>query len=174
MLCLVVGLLFVLSLLMTRYITQPVKQLVSIVELIRENHYHEKQTLETGDEIGHLCIAINQMYDTIQKQMERIKQEESEKYLAEIRLLTEQINPHFLYNTLDCIQSEVKRGESDTAANMIQYLAEYLRIGLSNGADLIPLSNEIRHANAYMCLMNQRFGQSIRFMYHLPHLSASI
>ena len=85
-LCLVVGLLFVLSLLMTRYITQPVKQLVSIVELIRENHYHEKQTLETGDEIGHLCIAINQMYDTIQKQMERIKQEESEKYLAEIRL----------------------------------------------------------------------------------------
>ena len=125
-LCLVVGLLFVLSLLMTRYITQPVKQL------------------------------------------ERIKQEESEKYLAEIRLLTEQINPHFLYNTLDCIQSEVKRGESDTAANMIQYLAEYLRIGLSNGADLIPLSNEIRHANAYMCLMNQRFGQSIRFMYHLP------
>lgn len=167
-LCLVVGLLFVLSLLMTRYITQPVKQLVSIVELILENHYHEKQTLETGDEIGHLCIAINQMYDTIQKQMERIKQEESEKYLAEIRLLTEQINPHFLYNTLDCIQSEVKRGESDTAANMIQYLAEYLRIGLSNGADLIPLSNEIRHANAYVCLMNQRFGQSIRFMYHLP------
>lgn len=57
--------------------------------------------------------------------------------MAEIRLLTEQINPHFLYNTLDCIQSEVKRGESDTAANMIQYLAEYLRIGLSNGADLI-------------------------------------
>lgn len=169
---LVVGLLLVISLLMTRYITRPVKQLVSIVELIRKNRYDHKQDLGTGDEMGHLCSAINHMHDTIQKQMERIKQEESEKYMAEIRLLTEQINPHFLYNTLDCIQSEVKRGESDTAANMIQYLAEYLRIGLSNGADLIPLSSEIRHANAYVKLMNQRFGQSIRFMYHLaPGLS---
>lgn len=169
---LVVGLLLVISLLMTRYITRPVKQLVSIVELIRKNRYNHKQDLGTGDEMGHLCSAINHMHDTIQKQMERIKQEESEKYMAEIRLLTEQINPHFLYNTLDCIQSEVKRGESDTAANMIQYLAEYLRIGLSNGADLIPLSSEIRHANAYVKLMNQRFGQSIRFMYHLaPGLS---
>lgn len=169
---LVVGILLVISRMMTRYITRPVTQLMAIVERIRENRYEHKQELGTGDEIGHLCTAINQMHDTIQKQMERIKQEESEKYMAEIRLLTEQINPHFLYNTLDCIQSEVKRGESDTAANMIQYLAEYLRIGLSNGADLIPLSSEIRHANAYVRLMNQRFGQSIRFMYHLaPGLS---
>lgn len=169
---LVVGILLVISRMMTRYITRPVTQLMAIVERIRENRYEHKQELGTGDEMGHLCTAINQMHDTIQKQMERIKQEESEKYMAEIRLLTEQINPHFLYNTLDCIQSEVKRGESDTAANMIQYLAEYLRIGLSNGADLIPLSSEIRHANAYVRLMNQRFGQSIRFMYHLaPGLS---
>lgn len=171
-LCIAVGLLFVISLMMTRYITLPVTQLMSIVELIRKNRYEHKLDLGTRDEMGHLCIAINHMHDTIQQQMERIKQEESEKYMAEIRLLTEQINPHFLYNTLDCIQSEVKRGEADTAANMIQYLAEYMRIGLSNGADLIPLSSEIRHANAYVRLMNQRFGQSIRFMYHLaPGLS---
>lgn len=162
-----VGVLLVISFLVTRYITRPVKQLVSVVRRIEENTYLQAEDFGTQDEMGQLCSAINRMYATIQRQMERIKQEESEKYLAEIRLLTEQINPHFLYNTLDCIQSEVKRGETETAANMIQYLAEYMRIGLSGGADRIPFSSEIRHANAYIRLMNQRFGQSIMFMYHL-------
>lgn len=167
-LSLVVGLLLVISFLVARYITRPVERLASIVRLIQEDRYQTPQDFGTADEMGQLCTAINQMYGTIRRQMERIKQEEAEKYMAEIRLLTEQINPHFLYNTLDCIQSEVRRGENDTAAGMIQYLAEYMRIGLSGGAVRIPLSSEIRHANAYIRLMNQRFGQSIMFLYHLP------
>lgn len=164
----VIGLLLVISFLVARYITRPVGRLAAIVRLIQEDRYQTPQDFGTSDEMGQLCTAINQMYATIKRQMERIKKEEAEKYMAEIRLLTEQINPHFLYNTLDCIQSEVRRGENDTAAGMIQYLAEYMRIGLSGGAVRIPLSNEIRHANAYIRLMNQRFGQSILFLYHLP------
>ena len=140
---------------------------MEVVHQIEENRYTQRIEFQTNDEIGKLNQAINRMYDTIQQQMVRIKEEESEKYLTQIKLLTEQINPHFLYNTLECIQSEVLRGDSQTASSMIQYLAEYLRIGLSYGADLITVTNELRHANAYIKLMNQRFGQSIIFMYQI-------
>ncbi len=168
----VIFVLIIFSILMTSYVTRPINRLVDIVRQIQNGTYQTKQDFATSDEIGQLCRAINQMYDTIQLQMRRIKQEESEKYRTEIKLLTEQINPHFLYNTLECIQSKVIRGESETASSMIQYLADYLRIGLSGGADLIPVFHELRHANAYVKLMNQRFGQSIMFMYHVtPDLS---
>lgn len=158
---------FAISLLMTSTITRPINRLMEVVRQIEENRYTQRIEFQTNDEIGQLNQAINRMYDTIQQQMVRIKEEESEKYLTQIKLLTEQINPHFLYNTLECIQSEVLRGDSQTASSMIQYLAEYLRIGLSYGADLITVTNELRHANAYIKLMNQRFGQSIIFMYQI-------
>ncbi len=158
---------FALSLVLTQTITRPLNRLMEAVYQIEENRYTERLEFDTDDEIGQLNHAINRMYDTIQRQIVRIKEEESEKYLTQIKLLTEQINPHFLYNTLECIQSEVLRGDSQTASSMIQYLAEYLRIGLSYGADLITVNNELRHANAYIKLMNQRFGQSIIFMYQV-------
>lgn len=165
LLVLLVFFLLTISFLMARYITRPVNGLVEVVHQIEENRYTEKLKFTANDEISQLGSAINNMHDTIRRQMIRIKQEEAEKYKTQIQLLTEQINPHFLYNTLECIQSEVLRGNSNTATNMIQYLAEYLRIGLSYGADLITISNELRHADVYIKLMNQRFQQSIIFLY---------
>lgn len=165
LLVLLICFLLTIAFLMARYITRPVNKLVEAVHQIEENSYSEKLRFSSNDEIGQLGSAINNMHDTIRQQMIRIKQEEAEKYKTQIQLLTEQINPHFLYNTLECIQSEVLRGNSNTATNMIQYLAEYLRIGLSYGADLITISNELRHADVYIKLMNQRFQQSIIFLY---------
>jgi two-component system sensor histidine kinase YesM len=73
---------------------------------------------------------------------------------------------------LEEIQAEVLRHDSQTASDMIQNLAVYLRIGLSGGSDLIPISSEIQHASAYINIMNQRFGQTILFMYQIePSLS---
>ena len=167
-LAMVVVVVLAISYVLTGYMIRPLNRLSQVVQRIEEEDYTEKEHFDTTDEIGQLGTAVNQMYDTIQRQMVRIKEEESEKYRTELKLLTEQINPHFLYNTLECIQSEVLRGERETAAGMIQYLAEYLRIGLSYGADFIPITNELRHANAYVKLMNQRFGQSVLFMYQIP------
>lgn len=162
---LIFAIIFVISFFITNYVTKPLKKLVEVVNLIQQDRYTEPLHFDTNDEVGRLLQSINRMYDTIQEQIVRIKHEESLKYASELKLLTEQINPHFLYNTLEEIQSEVMRSEKDTAGRMIQYLAEYLRIGLSGGSDIIPIPSEIRHANAYVAIMNQRFGQSILFMY---------
>lgn len=161
----IVLILLVISFLTARYITRPVNTLVRVVGEIGSGTYREHITFSTNDEMGELCRAVNSMHETIEQQMVQIKEEEARKYMAEIKLLAEQINPHFLYNTLEYIQLEVIGGQADAASNMIQYLAEYLRIGLSYGDDLITVSNELKHVHSYIKIMNQRFRQSISFLY---------
>lgn len=159
--------LLVVSLFFTRYITKPLVELVDVVNQIRSNTYTGKKEFKTKDEVGTLLNAINLMYDTNQKQMKRIREDEKERYHDELKLLTEQINPHFLYNTLEEIQSEVLRNDKMTAAAMIQSLASYLRIGLSGGADQITIADEIRHAASYVDIMKHRFDQDIMFIHRV-------
>ncbi len=162
----------ILSIVFTNMVTRPIRILLKVVREIEQGTYTGHVTFTSNDEVSQLMNAINEMYDTIQQQIIQIREEESSKYRTELKLLTEQINPHFLYNTLEEIQSEVLRQDTETATNMIQHLAEYLRIGLSGGSDLIPVSSEIRHAQAYVRIMNQRFSQKILFMYRTaPELS---
>ena len=156
-----------LSVILTNTVTRPLSKLLNVVHKIEANQYTEKVSFNTNDEVGQLMNAINIMNDTIHQQMDQIREDEKIKYKTELKLLTEQINPHFLYNTLEEIQAEVLRHDSQTASDMIQNLAVYLRIGLSGGSDLIPISNEIQHASAYINIMNRRFGQTILFMYQI-------
>ena len=166
-LAVVLLLVFVLSNFMRREVVLPVMHLVDTVKRIERHDYHPEAAAQTDDEIGHLQNAIDSMYQTILKQMDQIKKEEAEKYRIELKLMTEQINPHFLYNTLEEIKSEISQKQDDTATKMIQYLADYMRISLSGGADEILITSEIRHADAYLRIMNQRFGQRIRFIYRI-------
>ncbi|MEG0369240.1 MAG: histidine kinase, partial [Hungatella sp.] len=119
------------------------------------------------DEIGHLNMAINSMYATITRQFESLKQSERAKYRSEIQLLSEQINPHFLYNTLECINMEVLSGHKEAASSMITSLGDFLRIGLSYGNDIIPLSKELTHVKAYIDIMNHRFSRKIELTYSI-------
>ncbi|OYO88502.1 hypothetical protein CG709_13835, partial [Lachnotalea glycerini] len=104
------------------------------------------------------------MYLTIQAQIGKIKREEEERTKAEINILSEQINPHFLYNTLDCINWEILSGEKEMASNMIGSLSDFLRIGLSHGAQTITFKEEIAHAENYLYIMNQRSELNIKFI----------
>ena len=159
----ILSILPILSIFVTHQIITPIKTLTTIVKKIEDGEYRTKISPVSNDEIGTLTNAVNTMYTTIQEQMEKIKEDENIRYKTELKLLTEQINPHFLYNTLEEIQLEVKKGDNGTASDMIQYLAEYLRIGLSGGADVITVADELKHAFAYVRIMNQRFRKSILF-----------
>lgn len=145
------------------YITNPLRKLMSSVHSIESGTYQSCQVLPQTDEIGQLSVAIDSMYHTIQEQIEEIKNERQAKYNAEIRLFAEQINPHFLYNTLEYINMEVYNRHTDNAAFMIQSLGDFLRIGLNFGSDLISVSQELQHVQAYINIMNHRFDHSIVF-----------
>lgn len=84
-------------------ITRSLSKLISAVSAIENQTYDSSQILTQSDELGQLSKSLDSMYQTIQQQIEQIKLERQAKYNAEIRLFSEQINPHFLYNTLEYI-----------------------------------------------------------------------
>lgn len=155
----------------SNYVSKPIRKLLAVVQKIESGTYTEKVEFLTNDEVGQLMHAINSMHEKIEEQILMIKTQESKKLDAELRLLSEQINPHFLYNTLGVIQSEIRTDKKDIAVNMLQSLTSYLRIGLSSGANDITIRQEISHVQAYVDIMNQRFGQQVNFTYRiLPDL----
>lgn len=150
-----------LSLLLSNFVTRPIKRLISNVQNIENNTYDSPYQMKYQDEIGRLNMAINSMYSTITQQFQSLKQSERAKYRSEIQLLSEQINPHFLYNTLECINMEVLSGHKETAAAMINSLGDFLRIGLSYGNEVIPVTKELTHVTAYIDIMNHRCSRKI-------------
>lgn len=127
------------------------------------NEYSTDMILRQPDELGQLSSAMDSMYTTIRRQINEITAERQARDNAELRLIAAQINPHFLYNTLESINMEVYGGHNDNASAMIQNLGEFLRIGLSFGSQMISVSRELEHVQAYINIMNCRFGRRIIF-----------
>jgi len=111
------------------------------------------------------------MYDTIQLQLLQIKDEEQKKAMAEIQMMSEQINPHFLYNTLECIHFQILNGHSETAEGMLESLGKYLRTTLSFGKTMISVEKEVEHVTSYMEIMNRHSSSGIFIDTEIdPHL----
>ncbi len=152
-----------LSIVLSRFISRPINSLVHVVESIQEGNYEVKLLPKYRDEVGILNHSINEMYDTIKQQILIIKEDAKAQAAAEINLLSNQINPHFLYNTMECIHFEILGSHTEEAAAMIESLGRFLRIGLNYGNNLIPLDLELTHTEQYMNLMNHMSNQKIEF-----------
>lgn len=150
-----------LVVLLSRFVTRPLRLLVGSVKDIEANHYQTPERPLPDDEIGRLGRSIDSMYQTIQKQILQIKEEERGRFDMEMRLLSEQINPHFLYNTLECINMEIYNQHSENATAMITNLGGYLRLSLSYGKNQITIRQETERLKAYVNIMNYRFRHGI-------------
>lgn len=149
---------------LSHLLTRNIKVLGGIIEKINTKTYREKVVFERTDEISVLGAQLNQMYDTIQLQLEQIKEEEQKKAKAEIQMMSEQIKPHFLYNTLECIHFQILNENTKTAAGMLESLGKYLRITLSVGNTFITIEKEVEHVTSYMEIMNRRSSSGIRLV----------
>ncbi len=160
---LIIGLLFTatITVLLSIFVSKPIEKLAFIVHRIKTNSYSEIIPPHSTDEVGELNSAINDMYLTIQEQITQIKESERQKFQTEIQLLSEQINPHLLYNTLEFINMEIYNNNNYIASNMVQALADYMRISLSYGSDTISIQEETTHVKAYLKMMNYRFHHHI-------------
>lgn len=156
------------SLYISMYLSKPMQQLNRAVRAIENGEYNAGMVLKQKDEIGELSQSVDSMYWTIQAQMDQIRHERQAKDSMEMRLFAEQINPHFLYNTLEYINLEVYNHHTGNASMMIQALGDFLRIGLNFGREQIPLARELEHVQAYIAIMNHRFGKEIGFTTDIP------
>ena len=115
-------------------------------------------------EIRHLGDSIQRSYEQIDTLMHKIVLEQTERRKSELDALQSQINPHFLYNALDSITWMIEGEKNDEAVFMISQLAKLFRISLSKGRTVIPVSDELQHAQSYMNIQKIRYKNSFSFV----------
>ena len=101
----------------------------------------------------------------IQHLMETVRREEINLRKTELKALQAQINPHFLYNTLDSIAWMCEQGRNDEAVQMVNALAQLFRISISRGHELIPIRSELRHAESYLKIQKHRYKNQFSYRF---------
>lgn len=146
-----------LNYLISARISDPIRRLErSIREL--ENGLAGVEIAEGGCyEVQRLSHAVGSMVSTMRHLMDDIVRQEEQKRRSELEVLQAQINPHFLYNTLDSVIWMTESGQQKEAIQMVTSLARFFRISLSKGKSLIPLGDELDHARHYMNIQQIRF-----------------
>ena len=120
------------------------------------------------DEIGEVITSYNYMVDQIELLMDREYRLGAEIKNAELKALQLQVNPHFLYNSLDMIYWLAEEGMVSEIQQAVNSLGTFYRIGLSNGREVITLKEELAHAAAYMKLWDLRLRNAIRYEVTVP------
>lgn len=139
------------------HITDPIYHLEESIKRLENGQKHIE--IEEGGcyEIQHLGHTINSLVSTMRHLMDDIVQQERQKRKSELDVLQSQINPHFLYNTLDSVIWMTESGRYEESIQMVTSLARLFRISLSKGNEFIPLKDELEHARHYMTIQQIRF-----------------
>lgn len=156
-------------------ITVPVHNLLGQVAKVRRGCFQISPVTHYQDEIHELDTALCELAGTIGQQIGTIRREEALRRKAELAAISEQINQHFLYNTLDCIYWNILNDHPQNAADMVESLGQFLRISLNQGKDLLDFAQALRHTQQYVNIMNVRFGAHIHFTYTIaPELGRQL
>lgn len=153
---LILGCVLYVSLKVSGWLAEPIRRINRHMTEFGDDNMGNYLMLHTNTELDSIGNAYNQMLDRIQELMKTVKFREAELRKSEMDSLMYQINPHFLYNTLDTIYMLARIQQEKEIMQMIQSLTKLLRINLSNGADTILLKDELTYVRAYMDIMKIR------------------
>ena len=157
LLVLAICFIYVVSHRLSETITKPVTELVDMTEKFAGGDFSVSYHPESNDEMEILAESFNSMVKEIETLIEDIHIEQENAKDAELRLLQEQINPHFLYNTLDAIIWMTEAGDNKKAIQMTQDLSTFFRVSLSKGASEITIENEREHVKSYLKIQRFRY-----------------
>lgn len=152
-----------LAALISRHISTPIRRLERSMKKVEEGNLDTRVEVSSSDEIGRLSRAFNRMAYQIQELMNQNSAVHEMKRRSELQALQAQINPHFLYNTLDSIVWMAEGGKNREVVYMTTALAKLFRISLSNGKDLVPLSDEAEHIRSYLEIQKMRYGDQLDY-----------
>lgn len=149
----------------SRMLSHPLQQLETAMEQFEQDaDGFTFQSVAGTREVQELSDSFGHMVGRIQRLMTTVREEELNLRKTELKALQAQINPHFLYNTLDSIAWMCERGKNADAVKMVHALAKLFRISISRGHELIPIEKELQHAESYLLI--QKFRYKNQFTYH--------
>jgi two-component system sensor histidine kinase YesM len=148
---------------LSKSIYTPIKKLHDVTTTITKNDLQALMTSDNVDEITELGMSFNIMIGKIKELLDsKIKEQENLKK-AELRALQAQINPHFLYNTLDTIIWMAESKKTDQVVKIVSALSDFFRISLSKGMDWIAIGEEVERIRSYLTIQKMRYRDILDF-----------
>ena len=165
---LISALLMIVALLFSRFLakslTYPLQRLRDSMSRVQEGHFDGADVeIDSENEIGSLTKSFNVMTHRIQDLMEQNVKEQEAKRKSELKALQSQINPHFLYNTLDSIIWMAEGRKYEEVVLMTASLARLLRQSISNEDEVVPLAREVEYAKGYLTIQKMRYKDKLEF-----------
>lgn len=144
-------------------ILRPVRELYTATEKVAGGDFSVRASTDSGDEIAVLARGFNEMVGNMQTLVNKVKADQQRMRQTDLRLLQAQINPHFLYNTLDTIIWLIEGNKADEAVEMVVTLSEFFRLALSKGKELISLGEERQHISSYLEIQEVRYRDILEY-----------
>ena len=153
-----------ISSIIAREITRPIRQLRDSMSMVEEGQFDKANVAVTAkNEIGSLSKSFNVMTERIHTLMEQNVYEQKQKRKNEMKALQAQINPHFLYNTLDSIIWMSEAGQNEEVVLMTSALAKLLRQSISNDREQVTVAEEIEYVRSYLTIQKMRYKDKLEY-----------
>lgn len=149
-------------------ITEPIRRLSEMTKQAGSGDFAVRVQEDSADEMAVLNTSFNQMVEKIGQLVEDIRVEQINLRQTELRVLQAQINPHFLYNTLDSIIWLAEAGEKEQVVQMVSSLSDFFRTTLSKGRDYITIQEEEMHIRSYLQIQQFRYRDILEYEIRIP------
>ena len=158
----------IMSYLIPLSITRPFQELSQVTDEIAKGNLSVRANVNTGVEATALSNSMNTMIDKINELLEQVTTEQIRLRKAEFELLQAQINPHFLYNTLDAIIWLAEAGEQKRVVGMVRNLSDFFRTSLNQGKDINSIKEEMLHVKSYLEIQHVRYQDILSYDIEVP------
>ena len=152
----------------TQDITQPIQRLCEVTRQAGKGDFAVRASEDSNNELAVLGSSFNRMVEEIGKLVEDIRVEQLNLRATELKLLQAQINPHFLYNTLDTIVWLAEAGKKEEVVWMVSALSNFFRTTLSKGRDYITVEEEESHIRSYLEIQQFRYRDILQYEVRIP------
>ena len=147
-------------------VSKPVRKLEKIMTQVEDGIFNADFSIIGSAEIESLSKHFKSMMKEIQKLMDEIRVKEKSLRLSEIKTLHSQINPHFLYNTLDTIVWMAELGDMAKVVSVSKAMASFFRLSLRGGSELTNVRDELEHVKQYLLIQKERYQDKLSFEIH--------
>jgi len=171
----IIGFALLISLISIFTLTKPLRSLVRMMKIVQTGNLDVAFPVRRRDEIGLVGSAFNRMIVRVKSLIDDVYMAGQRKKEAELEALQNQINPHFIYNTLESIRMTAVINDDLEVSDMTQLLGKLLRYGMGTGTEMVPLSKELEHLNMYLQLLNYRYGNRFKLeLYNFSNLELPV
>lgn len=155
----------IIALLMSKTLTEPISRLQSTMKQAETGDFSVAMEITSNDEIGQLGRSFNNMLEKVNSLIKRVYQTEIARKEAQLNALQAQINPHFLYNTLQIMDIMAEDKEAYEISKACQALSKIFRYSIQRGRETVTLREELQHVKNYILIQNLRLGDKLVVIY---------